>query len=115
MLKKLQGELQRNGRPRGCKNVNSIYKNNRCDVKTYVMDDDASTKSVLRWSYKTDNELYGIEWPTTKASKLKKDNRMLNILHKPIIFLADSNHRVKSYARPLFGLGQTPKATSECI
>jgi hypothetical protein len=49
------------------------------------------------------------------ASKLqKKDNGLLHILHKKIVFLADPNYQVKIYAGPIFGLGRTQKATSEC-
>jgi hypothetical protein len=52
-------------------NVNSLFPN-KCYVKTSVMDDDASTKSMLRWSYKTAKELYDMEWPTTKANNKKR-------------------------------------------
>jgi hypothetical protein len=45
---------------------------------------------------------------------MKKKTKELNILHKPIVFLVNPNHRVKSYASPLFALSRTPKATSEC-
>jgi hypothetical protein len=53
-------------------NMISIFDNNKCYVKTYVMDDDTSTKSVLKWSFKTAKELYGTEWPTTEVNNKKK-------------------------------------------
>jgi hypothetical protein len=66
------------------------------------------------WSYREALEVYQVAaWPRTAANNNKKDNGLLNILHKPIEFLADANHRVKTYAGPIFALGRLPKGLSE--
>jgi hypothetical protein len=93
--------------------VNGLYQNFKCYTKKFVSDDDASTKSILRWSYRQAQELYKAVWPRTGANNKKKDNGLLHILHKPIVFLADANHRVKTYAGPIFALGCLPKGSSK--
>jgi hypothetical protein len=94
-------------------NVNGLYQNFKCYTKKLVSNDNASTKSVLRWSYRQAEELLKVVWPRTGANNKKKDNRLLHILHKPIGFLADANHRVKTFAGPIFALGRLPKGVSE--
>jgi hypothetical protein len=56
-------------------------------------------------------ELCGLDWSTTQVSHEKKGNGLLHILHNVIVFLADVNYQVKTYAGPLFTLGWAPKAT----
>ena len=57
--------------------------------------------------------MYQVEWPRTGANNKKKDNGLLSILHKIIEFLADANHRVKTYAGPIFAFARLPKGISE--
>jgi hypothetical protein len=39
-----------------------------------------------------------------KTTDSMKDNGLLNIIHKPIKFYADANHRVKTYVGSIFSL-----------
>jgi hypothetical protein len=94
-------------------NVNGLYQNFQCYTKKLVSNGDASTKSVLGWSCRQAQEFFKAVWPRTEANSKKKDNRLLHILHKRIEFLADANHRVKTYAGPLFALGRLPEGVSE--
>jgi hypothetical protein len=47
-----------------------------------------------------------------KTQEWLKDNRLLNLLHKPIEFDSSTNHRVKTYAGPMFALRRLPKELS---
>jgi hypothetical protein len=72
-------------------------------------------RRTMGWSYREALEVYQGPWPRTAANnKRKKDNGLLNILHKPIEFLADANHRVKMYTGPIFDLGHLPKESENC-
>jgi hypothetical protein len=94
-------------------NIDGLYQNLKYSNRKYVSNDGASTKSALQWSYQQAQELHKAVWPRSGANNEKKDNGLLDILHKPIEFLADANHLVKTYAGPIFALGHLPKGLSE--
>jgi hypothetical protein len=86
-------------------------------VLTYVMDDDSSTKSILRHSYqaKIDNgDMLEEDWPKTEAGARMRDTGLLPIYMIEITFLGDKNHRVRTYARFYFKLAQLAADKSMC-
>jgi hypothetical protein len=86
-------------------------------VREYVMDDDASTKTTLKHAYQTllDAGLFDLaDWPKYKNGKKKKDRGELPALHPIIAFIADCNHRVRSYAKAYFALAEMSQGKSEC-
>jgi hypothetical protein len=86
-------------------------------LKTYVMDDDSSTKAILRHSWQElidAGKMTKDDWPRTPAGRKKKDNGQLPLSHPKIEFLADKNHRVRTYAKYFFDLSQKRKSESTC-
>jgi hypothetical protein len=99
------------------RNVMGLFGTNNVYVREYVMDDDASTKTILKHSYKTliDAGLFDMsDWPRYKDGKKKEDRGELTALHPSIAFIADCNHRVRSYAKAYFLLADLSQKKSEC-
>jgi hypothetical protein len=98
-------------------NVVHLHNNQSVFLKTYVMDDDLSTKAILRHSWKDQVDARTMtdkDWPRTASGRKKNDNGQLPLLHSKIEFLADKNHRVRTYAKYYFELSHTknPKASA---
>jgi hypothetical protein len=54
-----------------------------------------------------------LNWPQTKPGS-KKDNGRLPILHPIIDFLADKNHRVRTYVKYFFLIARKNRAFTNC-
>jgi hypothetical protein len=99
------------------RNVKLLYEEKDVVIQTFVMDDDSSTKSILRHSWKLLVEsglLDMLDWPRTKSGYKKKDNGQLPLLHPPIDWLADKNHRVRTYAKYFFILAHKKRSFTSC-
>jgi hypothetical protein len=99
------------------RNVRLLYEQKEVFIETFVMDDDSSTKSILRHSWKVlvdSGILDKLDWPKTASGAKKKDNGQLPLLHPPINWLADKNHRVRTYARYFFVLAHKPRSQTCC-
>jgi hypothetical protein len=80
-------------------------------IRTYVMDDDSSTKAILRHSYKA-RGLGKADWPRTPSGYKKQDTGQLPLAHPEIQFLADKNHRVRTFATHFFNLARAKLSVS---
>ncbi len=81
------------------------------------MDDDSSTKSILRHSWRDLVEsgiLDMLDWPRTLSGTKKKDTGQLPLLHPILDFLADTNHRVRTYAKYFFLLSKKRRTETAC-
>ncbi len=81
------------------------------------MDDDASTKTILKHAYQTllDAGLFDmVDWPRSKNGKKKMDRGELPALHPIIAFIANCNHRVRTYSKAYFLLADVKREKSEC-
>jgi hypothetical protein len=99
------------------RNVLHLFNSLDVYVREYVMDDDASTKTILKHAYKTlvDAGLFDMgDWPRNKNGKKKEDRGELPVLHPTIAFIADCNHRVRTYAKAYFLLAGMSQKKSEC-
>ena len=99
------------------RNVQLLYEEKDIIIEQFVMDDDSSTKSILRhsWQMMVDiGILDQLDWPRTKSGAKKKDNGMLPLLHPIIDWLADANHRVRTYARYFFNLSHKKRSETCC-
>ena len=102
-------------------NVKYLFENYNCYVQTVVMDDDSSSKSVLKTKLADQEKLAKKEgkpfvWPKTgKDKKVKvRDTGRLPISHKKICFLSDINHRLKNKGSLEFNLARLKKDKSIC-
>jgi hypothetical protein len=100
--------------PKGCLEMTiSLFNNCRCIVASICIDDDASTRSVMRWSnadfMKNNNTT---EVPTIAKSKGKNKGeqqkrpnfgKLPGNIPEPV-FVADPNHRVKVLTGELYNL-----------
>jgi hypothetical protein len=71
-------------------------------LRTYVTYDDSSTKAILRhlWQELIDaGKMTKDDWPRTAGGRKKKDNGQLPLSHPKIEFLADKNHRIRTYSK----------------
>ena len=100
-------------------NVLKLFNEHGCYAAMLACDDDSSSKAVLQWSYKdlefnasANGEVY--VWPKTAGGYKKTDNGKLPLEHPIMFFLADKNHRVRTYARKYFELSRKPLKESEC-
>ena len=96
-------------------NVKWIFENYNCYVQTIIMDDDTSSKSVLRTKF-AEEELQAKKegrkflWPRTGPKDLKaRDTGRLPLGHKKVTFLADINHRLKNKSSLEFTLSRSKK------
>ena len=85
-------------------------------VAEMVIDDDASTRALLRHSLE---ELLvkvtDFNWPRdVKGRKLPKNVGKLPWDHPVIKFLADLTHRIRTFGKHVFQLAAAPKSTSTC-
>jgi hypothetical protein len=99
------------------RNVRLLYNEKNVFIETFVMDDDSSTKSILRHSWKLmvdSGILDSLDWPRTASGAKKKDSGQLPLLHPIIDFLADKNHRVRTYAKYFFLLAHKKRSVTCC-
>jgi hypothetical protein len=69
-------------------------------VQTYVMDDDSSTKSILKHLLQAridSGQMLIEDWLLTEAGVRVRDTGLLPIEQPEINFLGDKNHRVRTY------------------
>ena len=85
---------------------------NICVCK-FVLDDDSTTRAYLRHSFQEsiDSGLMKLaDWPRTADGKSKKkDNGKLPLTHSVIEFIADINHRVRTFGGHLWKLKKLGK------
>jgi hypothetical protein len=88
------------------------------NVREYVMNDDASTKTILKHAYKSLMDGAGlfdmVDWPRNKKGNKKEDRGELPVLNPIIAFIANCNHRVRTYAKAYFLLAGMSQKKSEC-
>jgi hypothetical protein len=96
------------------RNVKKIFDNCNCYIRYYVMDDDGSTKRVLKWKLSEFKKAVAEGRITDAGEEYTAKNGMLDINHPFITFLADKNHRVRTYASAIFKLAYDSKANSLC-
>jgi hypothetical protein len=99
------------------RNVRLLYEEKDVFIVTFVMDDDSSTKSILRHSWKlmVDTGILDmLDWPRTLSGTKKTDNGQLPLLHPIVDFLADKNHRVRTYAKYFFKLSKKKRSETSC-
>jgi hypothetical protein len=83
-------------------------------VSEYVSDDNSSTKKVLCHSYADELETGRIDnLPRYENGKRKNDTGLLPIGHPAIKWLADRNHRIRSFRKNIFAYVNQKKDT--CI
>jgi hypothetical protein len=82
------------------------------------MGDDASTKTTLKYTYKTLLNAAGlfnmVDWPRNKYGRKKEDRGELSALHPIIAFIANCNHQVHTYAKAHFLLADMSQEKTEC-
>ena len=83
--------------------VKELFYNANLCVRRYVMDDDATTKSKLRHSYKdliASGRMDKEDWPKCSNGRKKPDKGELPIDHPVIDVVKDKNHRKRCFAEP---------------
>jgi hypothetical protein len=81
------------------------------------MDDDSSTKSILKHSLQAridSGEMSIEDWPLTEAGVRVRDTGLLPIEQPVLNFLVDKNHQVRTYARYYFKLAMMVAKESQC-
>jgi hypothetical protein len=78
------------------------------------MDDDGSTKRVLKWKLSKFKKAVADGRITNYGEEYTAKNGKLDMDHPFIIFLADKNHRVSSDASAIFKLAYTNQSESRC-
>jgi hypothetical protein len=99
------------------RNVRLLYEAHDVFIETFVMDDDSSTKSILRHSWSElihRGVLDKLDWPKTPSNRKKDDHGRLPFLHPILDFLADQNHRVQTYASYFFKLSKLSRKITQC-
>ena len=100
-------------------NVNTLFERYNCIVDTIIMDDDSSTKNVLKRKYsdlqeEAKKEGKKFEWPKYEGGGKRPDTGLLPINHADPKFKADINHRLRGKSRKEHSLATGPKYKSEC-
>ena len=100
-------------------NVNWLYERFNCIVDTIIMDDDSSSKNVLKCKYadrqeeaRKRGEVYA--WPKYKSGGKRRDTGTLPLEHGDVNFKADINHRLRAKSKKEYALANGPKYKSEC-
>jgi hypothetical protein len=96
------------------RNVQKLYKKGKCYIRLYVMDDDGSTKRVLKWKLSKFKTAVAEGRISNAGEEYTAKNGELDLDHPFIIFLADKNHRVRTYASAIFKLAYKNKSESLC-
>ena len=85
----------------------NIWNNYNAFIGECVMDDDSSTRAIMRHSHRRRLELGTmLSLPLTAKGNVSKDNGKLPYAHPPIKELCDHNHRCRGYCKLLFKLGR---------
>ena len=95
--------------------VLDLWKDTKLVVDRFVIDDDATTKSYVRHSYKelvSDGRMDRKDWPRTEGGNEKKDTGRLPLDHPPVEFCADLNHRIRQFGGALWALARAKKSES---
>ena len=93
--------------------VQFIWENYNAFIYECVMDDDSSSRAVMRHNQERRLELGLISsLAKTKSGNNSKDNGKLPKCHPPILELCDHNHRTRGYAKKPFFLARSNKEVS---
>jgi hypothetical protein len=96
--------------------VNRINTTTGAFILTYVMDDDSSTKAILRHGLAAlvaSGAMLDADWPLTEGGFRVNDTGLLPLDQHWLNFLGDKNHRVRTYARFIFHLSRLSAAKSK--
>jgi hypothetical protein len=100
--------------------VKEIFENehNPAYISKMVLDDDASTRSLLAHSLsELQQKIDDYQWPVDANGKKlpkTKDVGKLPFDHPLIQFLADLTHRIRCFGKYVFGLANSPVSVSTC-
>ena len=96
--------------------LTDIAKTNRAFVGCVTTDDDSSMRRNMRHSFQAKVDCGKMEmkdWPKTAKGNKKSDSGLLPLSVPEPEFLADFNHRTRTFASELFALARLPKYKSE--
>ncbi len=92
--------------------VLQLHRQHNVKIDKFVLDDDVATKAYLKHLYHalvSAGRMEEKDWPKTASNKRKDDKGKLPLSHPNIIFLADINHRVRTFGKAFWKLKATGK------
>ena len=99
----------------------SIWNTGRAWLRTFVSDDDSSSRAALKYSVEARKELDNTnDWPRDeKGHKVKDTGKLPAWIIEPLLFLVDPSHRRRVYGSHLFKLHNRmsafKKTDCECL
>ena len=96
------------------RNAKKLFDTSDCYIRYYVMDDDGSTKRVLKWNLADYKKAVADGTMQDVGEEYAAKNGELDLTHPYITFLADKNHRVRTYASAIFKLAYASQKDSLC-
>ena len=97
--------------------VMKLHREHNVKVEKFILDDDATTKAYLKHSYRDlidAGQMEEKDWPRTSSNRRKDDKGKLPLSHPEITFLANINHRVRTFGNALWRLKATGKRNTDC-
>ena len=95
-----------------------LHNGHNIKIRKFVIDNDATTKAICKHSYRElirAGRMERADWPRSASGITeKKDQGKLPLTHPPILFVADLNHKVRSFGKALWNLASSGRSKTEC-